>query len=255
MLASEYFSIDKSSSLPIYYLIQQNLVELIDLGLLKADDSLPSERDLSQYYGVTRMTVRQAIDTLVQKGLVYKQHGVGTFISEQKPVKDFVPTVMGFSSRMREAGLSPSSQLIDRTVITPTPLIAHRLQIPQQSQVIALKRLRMVNDEALMVETSYLPYEQYPAVMTADLAGQSLYKFLEEQYQVSVDEAEQTLEPTLMSDGEAALFGMEAAQPAMLVRVLAFSAERRPIEFSKSVVRGDRCRYYFRVTTQKPIIS
>jgi len=255
MLAAEYFSIDRNSELPIYYQIQQNLVELIDLGLLKAEDSLPSERELSQYYGVTRMTVRQAINTLVQKGLVYKQHGVGTFISEQKPAREFVPTVMGFSSRMREAGLSPSTQLIDRTTLNPTPLIAHRLQISPDMRVIALKRLYMVKNEPLMIETSYLSYDRYPTVMTADLAGQSLYDFLECEYAVSVYAAEQTLEPTLMSSMEASLFNLTKGEPAMLVRVLAFSAERVPIEFSKSVVRGDRCSYYFRFTTQKPIIS
>lgn len=254
-ISSAYFNIDTSKPMPLYYQIQENLIELMDLGLLKAGESLPSERDLSKYYGVNRMTVRQAIDGLVKKGLVNKQHGVGTFVSNQPAVKTFAPAVTGFSQRMREAGLRPSSRVLVSQRMLPSPLISHRLGIPVTEEVYAIQRLRLVNDEPLMIETSYLPYSRFPGLDSHDVGQQSLYQILEDQYGVRVHETEQTLEPTLMTQGEAELLSMSGGQPAMLVRILAFTLDRAPIEFSKSVVRGDRCRYYFRVNTQKPIIS
>lgn len=253
-LRRHYFQIDSSKSIPLYVQIQENMLELIDLGMLKAGDALPSERELSQYYGVNRMTVRQAIDGLVQRGLIIKQHGVGTFISEQKPVQPFMPTVTGFSQRMREAGLRPSSKLIQQQVIMPTPMLAHRLNIAATEQVIMIQRLRYVNDEPLMLETSYLSFERFQRILAHDISDHSLYQIMKEEYNVQVAEAEHTFEPMLINSAESEHFGLPEGQPAMLVRVLAYGQDRRVMEFSKSVVRGDRCRYYFRVTTHTPII-
>lgn len=252
MLAKAYFQINHNDRTPRYLQIQENLIELIDLGLLNAGDSLPSERDLSRFYQVNRMTVRQAIDGLVSQGLIYKQHGIGNFVSDQPPVKQFAPTVMGFSQRMREAGLIPSSRLLKQDVIIPSPLICYRLRLEQDSPVIIVKRLRLVNDEPLMLETSYLPYARYKRVMNYEV--DSLYQILEDEYGIIVSDTEQTLEPTLLEEAEARHFGLPVGKPAMLVRILAYTEDRQPIEFSKSVVRGDRCRYYFRVNTQKPIV-
>lgn len=253
-LSRHYFQIDNSKSIPLYIQIQENIIELIDLGMLNSGDVLPSERDLSQYYGVNRMTVRQAIDGLVQRGLIIKQHGVGTFISEQKPVQSFMPTVTGFSQRMREAGMRPSSKLVERKVINPTPMLAHRLQMPPTEQVIMIQRLRYVNDEPLMLETSYLSFERFQRILAHDISDHSLYQIMKEEYGVQVAEAEHTFEPMLINSAEARHFDLPEGQPAMLVRVLAYGQDRRVMEFSKSVVRGDRCRYYFRVTTPTPII-
>lgn len=255
MLSPDYFQIDTNKAEPLYHQIQENLIELIELGLLRPGDLLPSERELSQHYSVTRMTVRQAVDGLVQKGLVQRQQGVGTFIQPRQSVQPFVPTVMGFSQRIRQAGLVPSSQLIECVVVPPTPLIAHRLGIDPLSPVIRLTRLRLVNEEPLMLETSYLSQQRFPDLVTADLANRSLYTYMQEQYDLYVHETEHTLEPVLIDEHEAKLLGLSAGQPAMLVRVLALAANQLPIEYSKSVVRGDRCRYYFRVNTQMPIIT
>ncbi len=254
-LGRHYFQIDSGKNIPLYIQIQDNITELIDLGMLLTADVLPSERELSQYYGVNRMTVRQAIDGLVQRGLIIKQHGVGTFISEQKPVQPFMPTVTGFSQRMREAGLRPSSKLVERKVIMPTPMIAHRLNITPAEQIIMLQRLRYVNDEPLMLETSYLSFDRFAKILDHDISNQSLYQMLDDEYGVKIAEAEHTFEPMLVNSAESQHFDVPEGQPAMLVRVLAYSQDRTPVEFSKSVVRGDRCRYYLRVTTHTPIIT
>ncbi|MFN7209943.1 MAG: GntR family transcriptional regulator [Aggregatilineales bacterium] len=255
MLPPEYFRLSDNQSLRLYERIQENLIELIENNLLKVGDMLPSERALSQYYGVNRMTVRQAIDNLVRKGFLQRRQGVGNLVSERRVVQPFTPTVIGFSQRMREAGLTPSSRVLQQSVVTPEPIVAHRLGLHSDHQVVMIKRLRLVNDEPLMVETSYLSYDLFPRLLSEDLENQSLYQVLERLYDVRISEAEHTLEPTLTTPYEALHLRVESGTPAMLVRLLAYSANRTPIEFSKALVRGDRCRYYFRVTTHVPIVT
>ncbi|MFW5748303.1 MAG: GntR family transcriptional regulator [Chloroflexota bacterium] len=250
-----YYRLPAVSVLPLYQQIQENIIQLIDNNLLNAGEALPSERQLSDVYGVNRMTVRQAIDGLVQKGLVNRKHGAGTFVATGRALQSFTPTVFGFSQRMREAGMNPSSRLLHRAIITPEPIVAHHLNLGLDEPVIILKRLRLVNDEPLMIETSYLSHAMFPGLIDADLETESLYHILEHNYDMVVVEAEHTMEPTMPDAYEAHHLGVEITMPTMLVRVLAFSRDRIPLEMSKAIVRGDRCRYFFRVNTRTPIMQ
>ncbi len=249
-----HFYADPNRPTPLYYQIQENLVELITLELLKPGDMLPSERELCRLYGVSRLTVRQAIEPLVMRGLLKRQHGVGTFVAEQPRTGSFAPTVMGFSQRMREAGAKPSSRLLEKAIVTAPPLVYHRLDLRADAQVVRLRRVRLVDDEPLMVETSYLPLARFPGLLEQDLGSQSLYRVLETAYNTAIAEADQTLEPTVLNEHEAELLGVAAGMPAMLVQIIAYTGDHQPVEFSKSVVRGDRCRFYFRVQTAQPIV-
>ncbi|MDX2162204.1 MAG: GntR family transcriptional regulator [bacterium] len=252
---AQYFRLSNNAAQPVYQQIQENLIQLIDSNLLNTGDAVPSERRLSELYQVNRMTVRQAIDGLVQKGFLERRQRSGTFVAARMPVQNFTPTVIGFSQRMREAGMNPSSRLLLREIVTPEPLVAHRLGLEANAPVIMLKRLRLLNDEPLMLETSFLSYGMFPQLMEADLERESLYSFLEQRYGMTVVEAEHTMEPTLPNPYEALHLGIERTMPAMLVRVLAYSSDRIPIEMSKSIVRGDRCRYFFRVHTRIPMMA
>lgn len=250
-----YFRIDIASVVPRYAQIQDNLAELIEVGLLKAGDMLPSERDLSEMYGVSRLTVRQALHALINRGVIHTQHGVGTFVSATRPKANLAPTVTGFSQRMREAGMTPSSRLLQAECLSVTPVLRHRLALREDAEVICLRRLRLANDEPLMVETTFLPAARFIDLTTHDLETQSLYHLLELHYGVRVTATEQSLEPTLLQADEAVHLQQAEGIPAMLVRIVAYDRDQRPVEYSKSVVRGDRCRFYFRVNTQLPILS
>lgn len=254
-LGKEYFHLDTSSEQSLYVQIQENIVQLLDHNLLRPGDALPSERLLGEYYGVNRRTVRQALEALVQRGLLRRKHGSGTFVNEQSRVGAFTPTVVGFSERMRHEGLNPTSRLLHRTTLTPEPIVAHRLQLPMAAQVVVIKRLRLIDDVPLMLETSYLSAALFAGLLARDLENESLYAILRQDYGTRITEAEHTLEPTLTSAYEAHHLGVDLKAPAMLVRVLAYSQDRVPVEFSKSVVRGDRCRYFFRVHTATPILD
>jgi GntR family transcriptional regulator, N-acetylglucosamine utilization regulator len=251
---SHYFKIDLNNPLPIYHQIQENVLDLIRSDVLRAGDALPAERELSEAYGVSRMTVRQAITALASRGVLRRLHGVGTFVTEKQDVFSLAPTASGFSERIRSVGMTPTSRVIALEIIQATPSIAKRLALEPNAPVIFLRRLRMVNDEPLMVEKSYLSQEKYPELVDHDFGHESLYSVLAEHYTANILETEQTLEPTLLTPQEGEYFGLIGRHPAMLVHITAYTEGHQPVEFCKSVIRGDRCRYYFTVNTQTPII-
>jgi GntR family transcriptional regulator len=251
---SRHFTIDLNSPLPRYYQIRQNILDLIESKVLRTGDALPSERELSEAFGVSRMTVRQAISELTNQGVVRRLHGIGTFVNETADFMALSPAVTGFSERIRSAGMKPASQVITLEVIHATPVIADRLLIEAHAPVILLKRLRLVNDEPLMVEKSYLSHQKFPHLLGHDFSAQSLYEVLGKQYQVHIVETEETLEPTLLNPEESEYFGLKAGQPAMLVQITAYTDNHVAVEFCKSVIRGDRCRYFFRMNTPSPMM-
>jgi GntR family transcriptional regulator len=250
-----YFTIDLNSPLPRYYQIKQNITELIQNNLLRAGDALPSERELSELYSVNRMTVRQAITELTTQGVLRRLHGVGTFVTEKTIIAPIIPAVTGFSERIRKAGMKPASRVIALELIPGSPVITERLGLESKAPLLSLKRLRLIDDEPLMIETSYLSYTAFPDLLDEDFSVQSLYDLLAARYHSPVIETDHTLEPTLLTPDESPYFELKSGQPAMLVHVVAYTTNRQPVEFCKSVIRGDRCRYYFTANTQSPMIA
>lgn len=244
------YVIDPDNPLPLYYQIQQNIITLIESQALKANDSLPSERELSEHYQVTRMTVRQAVNQLVSDGVLERRRGIGTFVTEARKHPSLSPSVAGFSERFREVGMRPTSRVLTFETLPASTPVAQHLNLETGEPVVCLRRLRLVDNVPLMIETSYLPYGPLRGILEVDFNKNSLYSTLAERFGKRVVRAAHALEPVLLQNDEARLLGLKAGQPAMLVQIVAHTAEGLAIEFSKAVIRGDRCRYYFTATIE-----
>lgn len=240
------FQLDPASSVPLHHQVKGSLRDAIEDERLSADDMIPSERKLSQLYGVNRATVRQAVHELVQEGLLRRVAGIGTFVAGPKVVQ-VLPTVLGFSARMRKEGHATLNRVLRQEAEPASPSVARRLHLALGAPVMRLVRLRIVDNEPLMIETSFLSLDRFPDVLGDDFAVRSLYDMIGARYRTHVYELDQTLEPVLMTEYEAALLDSTAGSPAMLLEVIAFAAEEDPFEFSKAIVRGDKCQYYFRM--------
>jgi GntR family transcriptional regulator len=240
------FHVDTESDIPLHHQVKESLREAIADRALEAEDMLPSERELSKLYGVSRQTVRQAVQELVQEGLLRRVTGIGTFVANPKVVQIF-PTVLGFSARMRQEGHATMNRVLRQQREPASPSVARRLQVPEGAPVMRLARLRIVDNEPLMIETSFLSLQRFPDLLNDDFAVRSLYDLISARYGVTVAELDQTLEPVLMTEYEASLLDSSAGSPAMLLEVIAFDGNDRPFEFSKAIVRGDKCQYYFRM--------
>lgn len=239
------FRIDRQSKIPLYNLIEQNFHELILSGQLKPGDAIPSEWDLATVYGVSRLTVRHALDNLARQGWLSRRHGVGTFIANPT-VTRIAPSNLSFSEQMRAVGRRPSSRLVSIQVMPAGGEVAGHLRLQESEPVVEITRLRLADDEPILLETSYLSQTRFPGLENAtSLTSGSLYEYLATQYQVHVVEMDQTLEPVILSESEARYLETPTGSPAVLSEVIAYTYNGDPIEYCWSVTRGDKCKFYF----------
>lgn len=247
MKGTEFLApIDQESEIPPVHQIKEMLREAIADGRLQPDDLLPSERELCRRCGVPLPYIRQAIAELIKEGVLYQVEEIGVFVARPKVVQT-LPTVLGFSARMRQSGYLPRSQVLTQQAEPASPSVARRLQIAPGAQVMRLARLRLADNEPLMIETSFLSLDRFPDLLQDDFTVRSLYEVLATRYGVRPHELDQTLEPVLMTEYEAELLHSTPGAPAMLMEVIALDEHNTPFEFSKSIVRGDKCQYYFRM--------
>lgn len=232
--------------LSLYYQIKQQVRHSIESGELPPGTPLPSERELCELYGVSRPTVRQAMQELLNEGLLERRRGVGTYVAQPR-VRQRLGSVQGFSERMEREGRRPSTRLIEKSVLPAAEAgdnLPEDLQIPPAAQMLRLVRLRLADDEPILLETVHLPLERFPGLETADLENESLYRALRERYGVEIRYLSETLEPVLPSEREAELLQARADRPAMLASIATYDQGRRPVEHTLSLGRGDRCQYY-----------
>jgi len=239
------FKIDRLDKAPLYDLIEQNLRELILRGQLNMGETVPSEWELADLYGVSRLTLRNALENLTRQGWLVRRHGVGTFVAHPN-VTEITPSKLSFTEQMRSIGRKPSSRLISLRVVEADTEVSNMLKLEQGEPVVEIVRLRLADNEPILLETSYLSQKRFPGLEnTTELSDNSLYEWLSTHYQTSVALMDQTLEPVLLREVQAQKLETQPGTPAMLSKVLAYTSNAEPIEYSWSVTRGDQCRFYF----------
>ena len=243
--SKDLFKINRLDKAPLYDLIEQNLRELILHDQLHNGEAVPSEWELADLYGVSRLTVRNALDNLTRQGWLIRRHGVGTFVAHPK-ITEIAPSKLSFTEQMRSIGRKPSSQLISLRLVPAETDVAGQLKLEPGAPVVEIVRLRLADGEPILLETSCLSQERFPKLENAtELTTHSLYEWLVTNYQTSVAVMDQTLEPVLLNEAQATLLQTQPGTPAMLSKVLAYTNGAEPIEYSWSVTRGDQCRFYF----------
>jgi len=239
------FKINRNDKAPLYDLIEQNLRELILRGQLEMGETIPSEWELADLYGVSRLTVRKAVDNLTRQGWLIRRHGVGTFV-DHPTITEISPSKLSFTEQMRAIGRMPSSRLISLKVVAVELEVATMLKLEQGDPAVEIVRVRLADDEPILLETSYLSQKRFPGLETAtELTSSSLYEWLSTHYQTKVTVMDQTFEPVLLKDDQAQYLETQPGAPALLSKVRAYTNEAEPIEYSWSVTRGDQCRFYF----------
>lgn len=246
---TSWFKINPQSALPLYYQIKQNLLDLVESGKFAPGELLPAEGEMGEYYGVSRLTVRQAVGELVREGVLLRERGRGTFVARPKATQ-IITRSSGFSERIREAGQKPSSQVIRYEVIPASPKVAEYLQITPGAPVYQLTRLRSVDGEPQVIETTHLPQAMFPGLQDFDFSKSSLYSTLAEHYQCMVMSADEVFEPVLLTSYEAGLLGAKPKSTALLLEIIAFDQNDNRVEYNKSIIRGDKARLLFHVKRQ-----
>jgi GntR family transcriptional regulator len=237
-------TIDPFTAVPKYYQLASILRQKIEDGEWQPRSPIPCERQLEVMYNISRTTIREAINNLVQQGYLYREHGRGTFVSPQKLQKGMME-LTSFSEDLVKRGMEPGQIIRSLARIVPPPKVLQRLELAPGSTVCRIERIRLGDGTPIGLQTSYLalPPEQEITLEELETNG-SLYRILSEKFHIFPTEADETLEVTLATPEEASLLGIATAAPLLLSERVLFSQERRPVEYVKILYRGDRYQYY-----------
>ena len=234
---------------PLYVQLKEALMAGIRSGQYPAHKRLPSERELSGKYQVSRMTARQALVDLVRDGLIYTRAGKGTFVAEPK-IDQQLRTVTGFSQDMRQRGAAPSNLVLEAQIMPTTAEVALALRLPPNAEVVLLSRVRLADGNPLAVETAYLPSAMCPNLLRHDFTRESLYQVLEAEYGFLLKHAEQTIEARLASPREVELLQLASTAAVLHLERITVRHDGVPVEYVLSAYRSDR--YKFRTTLTPP---
>ena len=241
--------IQRTGVVPLYYQLEEILSHRIDSGELKPSDPIPSEAELQEQYGVSRTTVRQAIARLVMAGKLRTVQGKGTFVTEPK-VEEKVEAVTSLSQELLARKIRPTSRILDLTRTFPSAKVADVLGLERDREIVRLERLRLADGDPIGISTAYLPYDLVPGLVEKGLVGESLYETLENDYGLVLNEADEVVSASAALEREAELLEISVGAPVLLVTRTTYSVDGVPIEFSRTVFRADRYRYYARLRSR-----
>jgi GntR family transcriptional regulator len=219
---------------------------LTQIRSMRPDDVLPQERELADTFGVSRTTVRQALQSLIEDGLIYSVRGQGTFVAKGRISKGLGLT--SFTEDMRARDLEPASRLIASTECPAPNDVARMLELKPGEPVYYVERLRLADGFPMCFERIHLPASLFPKLLDQNLDG-SLYQVLASRYRAVVTTAEQRIAATALQRRHADLLGVPARSPAMEVSRRGIDNRGRVIEYGQSLYRADR--YDFELTVHR----
>lgn len=236
-------AIYRNSPLPRYYQLKEILRERIRSGEWKPGDLIPSERELSERYGISRMTARQAITDLVNEGLFYREQGKGTFVSQRKITQQLI-LLTGFTEDIRARGQRPGTKVLSAEMLPADEATSEKLRINPGTIIFRLQRLRLADGEPLAIELSQISFKGCERLLQEDLEHNSLYRVLETQYGIPLMEADQELEAGLARNEEAQLLKISIGSPVLFTRRVTYTERNQPIEYAKAVYCGNKYTFY-----------
>ncbi len=245
MLLSEDKSLNKSIPIPLYYQLKTILLEYIKEHHSDLEAPIPTEVEISEHFGISRPTVRQAINELVVEGYLYRIKAKGTFIAKPKITQDFLLVLDSFNNEMKKKGLTPTTRILQKEVVKSDEKISNALKIPLNTDVIKLSRLRYANREPIVFVITYLPYDKCPNLMSRNLESESMYEILEKECGMLISSAVRSLESILAGEFEAKLLEIEKGAPVQYFESIAFLEDNTPVEYSLAKYRGDRNKFTF----------
>jgi GntR family transcriptional regulator len=237
---------------PLYLQLHDTLLRMIERGEYAAHERLPSERELSRRFGVSRITVRQAMADLAQEGRVYSKVGKGTYVSDPLARRP-LGSLFGFSESVQRQGRAPSSVILEAGLQAAPRALASCLQVPEGSEIVRIYRLRRADGIPVVLEATHLPHAVCHGVLQRMADDVSLYAVLEQAYGLRMASAEVTMGAGLADESEARHLGLTLPTAVLRMEQTSFVEDGRPMEFTRSTYRGEGYRFYATLyRSQKP---
>ena len=226
-LELRHFSINTEER-PYYQQIFQYIYDKIVCGDLLPGEQLPPEQVLSKDFGVSRHTIRKAMDLLVSEGLLYRQAGKGTFVNK---IQASYPLsyLYSFSEQMKNEGKTPSSVVLEvETNLVPKDSLKQRLSLTDNERITRIYRLRLADNQPMSLEEVFINSNLVPGIEDTDLEKRSLYEILEKDYNLVIEEGDINLGAKSASAHQAGLLQLEEGEPLVYMDCLTYLENNRP---------------------------
>jgi len=234
---------------PLYGKVEEVLASEIARGDLKPGDRLPSEDELLARFDVSRITVRRAIQNLIQRGVLEIRRGLGTFVLSPK-ISQELTKLTGFVEDMDTHGRKASARVVSKSIVAANEMVARQLGISKGTRVMRIERVRLADSVPMSFDETYLPLEIGKKIVRNDLRVKPIFTLLEEKYGFSLTEAEYRLEAAAASAQVAEALGVLEGSPIFKIERTSFTTGGQPIDYETLSYRGDLIRFVTRLARQ-----
>ena len=227
---------------PLYVQLMEELETSIRNGVYKPGDKIMTEAEMAKEYGVSLITVRKAVGSLMEKGLVVRKQGKGTFVTKPK-YSIYMKKLQSFTEMCEQMGVKPGAQVLENRLIMADKKVADRLGIEPGSNVVYISRLRLADGEPVQVEKSYFPLK-YAFLLEEDLNNGSMFECLKEKAGAKVASSEKMIELCRATAEEAALMDVKKGDYLLFVKSTAYDENGEPMYAGIQLINGDRFSLY-----------
>jgi GntR family transcriptional regulator len=235
------FTFSHANGVPLYTQLASYIQMQIKMGALKPGDKILPESSICETLNVSRTTVRQTMNALVEEGLLVRYRGRGTYVAEHK-IKRNINHLYNFTENIKEAGASPSSVVLHNSVISADDVIASKMNLTNdQREVFFIERLRCANDEPIILEKTYIPYYMCKGIEKFDFSSLSLYDILNNYYGLNPYHAVETIEAILIEKDTSALLNCQTRDQGYRIERMTELDSGYIFEYTTSITRADKC--------------
>ncbi len=234
-------SVNKDLPIPLYHQLKDALLKAIEAGKWKSNEQLPNETRLAEYFGVSKITVRQALQELAAMGYIRREQGRGTFVSQPR-FYEGPRELTSFTEEMQAHRLEPASRVLERLVAPADTAVAAALEIAEGEPVFILKRLRFAESEPMGVQTAHVPLALAPGLPEESFDNVSLYGLLQARYGIQPASARETYRAVVAGEADALMLQIAPGAALFAAERVTTSRAGKPFEFVRSIMRGDRYR-------------
>jgi len=230
--------LDPNSYVPLYAQVYEILRQHIEAGRYQPGEQLPSERELMNMFGISRITAQAAVKELIQSNMAYRIKGKGTFVARAK-IRG-LSSFGSFTEDIRQRGMTPSSRVVEFTTIPADKEMQEHLGLQPEDVCIKLTRVRLANNEPVAIEIVLIPKLLVPGIENEDLEKGSLYEILSRRYGLHPSWSEGIFEAAPADRWQAELLGLKPGVPVLIVHRVTFDKNYVPLEWVDSFYRADR---------------
>ena len=242
--------LNKNTPIPLYFQLEKLILDEIESGAYPPGSMIPTEKELSQMFDISRTTVRQAIAELVRKERLYRTKSKGTFVARPKIDQGFIHSILSYDDDVRSAGRKPSTEVLGMEVINLPQNIADQMDLAPGTKAVYLYRKRMVdNDPFVRVET-YMPYAQCSFLLEHDMSEESLYHVLGTRENTHVVRIVRTCEVRVANTEDVNVLGMKRGQPIHFFTSVGYNSAGKIIEYSLARYRGDQSKFRVEISRE-----